>query len=85
MAPSDKIAVSLPAGLVRQIERERKRTGETRSAFVQRAIRLVFSEQDRRKRVAEYIEGYRNQPETADEIAAAESELAKLKDMAEKE
>ena len=78
MAPSDKIAVSLPAGLVRQIERERKRTGETRSAFVQRAIRLVFSEQDRRKRVAEYIEGYRNQPETEDEIAAAEAAGAKL-------
>ena len=78
MAPSDKIAVSLPAGLVRQIERERKSTGETRSAFVQRAIRLVFSEQDRRKRVAEYIEGYRNQPETEDEIAAAEAAGAKL-------
>ncbi len=78
MAPSDKIAVSLPAGLVRQIERERRSTGETRSAFVQRAIRLVFSEQDRKKRAAEYIEGYRNQPETEDEIAAAGAAGAKL-------
>jgi Arc/MetJ-type ribon-helix-helix transcriptional regulator len=38
----EKIAVSLPAALLRDIERLRRETGETRSAFIRRSIELML-------------------------------------------
>ncbi|MBW1811714.1 MAG: ribbon-helix-helix protein, CopG family [Deltaproteobacteria bacterium] len=78
MAQSAKIAISLPKSLVRLMERERKRTGETRSAFVRRAVRLLFQEKEHMLQVSEYVEGYRAQPETEEEIATAEAEASEL-------
>jgi metal-responsive CopG/Arc/MetJ family transcriptional regulator len=78
MAASVKIAISLPRQLVRLMERERKRTGETRSALVRRAVRRLFQDQEHMLQVSEYVEGYRAQPETEEEIAAAEAEAAEL-------
>lgn len=78
MAQSVKVAISLPKPLVRLMEKERKRTGETRSAFVRRAIRRLFQEKEHMLQVSEYIEGYRTQPETEEEIAAAEAAATEL-------
>jgi metal-responsive CopG/Arc/MetJ family transcriptional regulator len=78
MAESVKIAISLPERLARLMEKERKRTGETRSAFIRRAIRRLFQEKEHMLQVSEYIEGYQAQPETEEEIAAAEAGAAEL-------
>jgi metal-responsive CopG/Arc/MetJ family transcriptional regulator len=78
MAESVKIAISMPEGLVRLMEKERKRTRETRSAFIRRAIRRLFQEKEHMLQVSEYVEGYRAQPETEEEIAAAEARAAEL-------
>jgi len=66
-----KIAVSLPEDLLEEAERERKAIGESRSAFVQKAIRMVLEHKDREKALNRYIEGYRLVPESAEEIEAA--------------
>jgi metal-responsive CopG/Arc/MetJ family transcriptional regulator len=78
MADSVKIAISMPEGLVRLMEKERKLTRETRSAFIRRAIRRLFQEKEHMLQVSEYVEGYRAQPETEEEIAAAEAGAAEL-------
>jgi len=75
---SRKIAISLPASLAGKIERERKRTGETRSALVRRAVERWFAEREERARIAAYVEGYRTHPESEEEIAAAEAGAVSL-------
>ena len=66
-----KIAISLPQELLQGIERERRATGETRSQFFRRSVKALLG----RKRELEdqYIRGYRQHPETEEEIVLAES------------
>ena len=66
-----KIAVSLPDELYRALEGARRRTGQSRSALVQEAVRDWLRRQARGELVHEYEEGYRRSPEAADEIEAA--------------
>ena len=68
---SSKIAVSLPTDLLRAIERTRKTRRETRSAVVQEALRYWLDQQETRKLVEQYQEGYGRVPEgTGDEAKA---------------
>ena len=78
MAVSEKVAISLPGDMVRRIEKERRRTGESRSAFIRRALRLLFRAQSHAARVKEYVEGYGRDPETDEEVRAAEAAAARL-------
>lgn len=73
MAASKKISISLPVDLVKRIEKERRRTGETRSALIRRAVRLMFRAQSHAARVQKYVEGYTREPETDDEVRDAEA------------
>ena len=73
---TEKIAISLPSQMVKRMEKERKRTGETRSALVRRAIALLFAEKEREQRNRAYMAGYRAMPETEQEIRAAEAAAA---------
>ncbi len=66
-----KIAVSLPDELYRALEGVRRRTGRSRSAVVQEAVRDWLRRQVRGDLVREYEEGYRRSPEATDEIEAA--------------
>lgn len=68
---AEKIAVSLDPALLSGVEALRRRTGESRSAVVARALRALLDEERRRARVAEYVEAYRRLPETPAEIEAA--------------
>jgi metal-responsive CopG/Arc/MetJ family transcriptional regulator len=72
-----KIALSLPDDLFREVERIRKKRGKTRSALVQEALRLWLRRDTEAALVREWEEGYRRLPESAAEIAAAET-TAKL-------
>lgn len=66
-----KIAVSLPEELLEATERERRIRGESRSAFVQRAIRMVLEHKEKEEAISSYIEGYRRIPESTEEIEVA--------------
>jgi metal-responsive CopG/Arc/MetJ family transcriptional regulator len=73
-----KIAISLPDELYRALEGMRRRTGKSRSAVVQEAVRDWLRRQARGGLVREYEEGYRRSPESADEIEAALATAAGL-------
>jgi hypothetical protein len=65
-----KIAITVPAATLAEVERVRRRMGKTRSAVVSLALEewlrsVDLSDADRR-----YIEGYRRRPEAIDEVAA---------------
>ena len=66
-----KIAISLPQELLQGIERERRATGETRSQFFRRSVKALLG--SKRELEEQYIRGYRQHPETEEEIALAES------------
>ena len=67
MADSKKIAISLPSKLLRKVESIRHQTGETRSAFIKRTIESSFKEEEKKRLVAQYIEGYQKYPESRGE------------------
>jgi metal-responsive CopG/Arc/MetJ family transcriptional regulator len=71
MPRAAKIAVSLEAELLRRIEKVREQTGESRSAVVSRALRKLTQEDEHSRRVLEYVQVYRDMPETAREVTAA--------------
>ena len=73
MPQTEKVAISLPKALVQKIEQSRKKTGETRSAFIRRSIERSFRKIEKEKKIKAYVEGYQKEPETAEEIAEAEA------------
>ena len=73
MPRTEKVAISLPIDLFRRIERMRRKTGETRSAFIRRSLERAFLEGEREKNIKAYVEGYEKFPETEEEIADAEA------------
>lgn len=68
---SVRVTISLPEGLLHEVDRRRSATEESRSEFFREAIeewlrRELEGEANRR-----YVEGYLKHPETAEEIEAA--------------
>jgi metal-responsive CopG/Arc/MetJ family transcriptional regulator len=68
-----KVAVSLPADILRSVERVRRKLGKSRSAVVAEALddwlrARELSEADRR-----YVRGYARIPEAPEEIAATDA------------
>ena len=68
-----KVAISLPAGLLEEVERRRRATGESRSRYVGNALVHFLRAADEAVRVREYVAGYRRMPESAEEVAESES------------
>jgi hypothetical protein len=66
-----KFACSIDADLLARVESARRRTGESRSAFISRALRLLTAETARAMAVARYVEAYRERPESAADVGAA--------------
>ena len=73
-----KIAMSLPADLLRHVEHVRKKTRRTRSAVMQDALRHWLARQNEAELVRQYEAGYRKRPETKRDIAAAERSAVTL-------
>ena len=67
-----KIAISLPDEVFDAIEKERLASGVSRSAFFRQAAEEHLRRQQQREAVDQYIRGYQQYPETAEEIAMAE-------------
>ena len=70
---STKIAISLPLDTARMVERLRKESGESRSAFIRKALERIFEERQKARDIQAYIEGYRRMPETSEDRVVPES------------
>jgi metal-responsive CopG/Arc/MetJ family transcriptional regulator len=70
-ARSAKIACSIDAELLAQVEELRAKTGETRSAVISRALVKLTSSEAHQAAVSRYAEAYREKPETQGEVAFA--------------
>ncbi len=70
MRKAVKIAISLPDKL-RIAERERKARRETRSEFFRRAVEALLRQEQERRDVDQYIQGYLAYPENEEEIEEA--------------
>lgn len=72
------MAISLPEDLLASVERLRAETSETRSGLVRRALEKFLKDLELAERVCEYVEGYNRQPETDEEVDAAEASATEL-------
>ena len=63
-----KIAISLPDDVLRDIEMERKASGETRSEFFRRAIAALLRHKREREAEDQYVRGYQRHPETEEDL-----------------
>ncbi len=73
-----KIAISLPEDLLRAVEKECRITGESRSSIFRRAVELLIKQQQEQEDSKNYMRGYEQLPETADEVEAALSEASTI-------
>jgi len=78
MAETKKIAISIPNDLAKKVESLRKISGESRSAFISRAIGRMLRERELKAQITRYQEGYRKHPESKEEIAFAEASSARI-------
>lgn len=71
MSRAVKISVSIPSEVLEKADRERETIGESRSEFVRQAIEERVRRMAEAERVERYVQGYRNLPETAEEVASS--------------
>ncbi len=75
-----KVAVSIPSSLFEAVEEKRRSAGQSRSQFVQRALEVLLERIAVQEAERQYVEGYIQQVETEEEVAAVhESSLAALR------
>ncbi len=67
---SAKVAISVPKELLRKVERERRASGETRSAFFARAVAEFLAHQRAHKDIEAHIRSYQIHPEEGPEVEA---------------
>lgn len=73
MSKTAKISISLPADVLARADRERRKSGESRSELFRHALETLFRQRHRDAAVRRYIEGYAAEPETAYEISSADA------------
>ena len=71
MGKSAKVAISLPEDILEAVEAERKAKGESRSQFFRRAIERLLKQERDSSAVKDYVWGYQEVPESAEEVEAA--------------
>ncbi|MBI4401513.1 MAG: ribbon-helix-helix protein, CopG family [Nitrospirae bacterium] len=75
---STKVAVSIPGDLYQAVEQARKKSGKSRSAVLQTAIRHWLKQQELASLIRDYEAGYRRKPESRREVKAAEAAAVRL-------
>ena len=70
MSKSAKVAISLPEDVLEVVETERKAKGESRSQFFRRAIERLLKQERDLLAVKDYVRGYQEVPEPAEEVEA---------------
>ena len=78
MVRSAKISISVPGDLLRDVERMRSESRETRSDFFRRAAESLLREDREREAVERYVQGYLANPEFETEVAWAKVGEAQL-------
>ena len=73
----EKIAISVDQELLARAERLRSATGESRSALLGRALRLLLRTEAHARQVAEYVDAYTRMPESAGDERRARAEARK--------
>ena len=68
-----KLAISLPPDVFEEMERARSAVHRDRSSWIQEAVRQYLGQREREARIAAYVHGYTEVPETDEEL-----ELARL-------
>ncbi len=68
-----KIAISLPDEVLQAVEKERLARGLSRGEFLRNAVEAFLRHRRERELEEQYIRGYQEYPETADDRALAES------------
>jgi metal-responsive CopG/Arc/MetJ family transcriptional regulator len=68
MSNAVKVAISLPPAILDTVEEERRERGESRSEFFRQAVLAFLRDLRDKKNVQRYVQGYLEQPETADEV-----------------
>lgn len=71
MGQTVKVSVSLPVEILNAVESECKARGESRSGFFRHAVERLLDQQHAQEAVKRYVDGYRRQPETDEEVALA--------------
>ena len=71
MPVRDKIAITISPALLEQVERLRKRSGESRSAVFERALAQYLAAGGRAARTRQYADAYRRSPESDAEARQA--------------
>ncbi len=67
-----KVAISLPEDVLKAIEEQRKSKGESRSGFFRRAAERLLKQERESSAIKDYIRGYQQMPESAEEVEAAD-------------
>lgn len=70
-----KVAISLPDETLQAVEKERKSKGQSRSEFFRLAVEELLRRERERELDEQYVRAYREMPETAEEMAVAESTM----------
>ena len=70
MSKAVKIAISLPPELLEAADQKRQEQGETRSEFFRHAVEALLRRAQEQEAVQRYLQGYRAQPETDEEVEA---------------
>ena len=70
MSNTVKVAISLPPTMFDSVERARRERRESRSEFFRQAVWTFLRDLQERADVERYVQGYREQPETAEEVDA---------------
>jgi metal-responsive CopG/Arc/MetJ family transcriptional regulator len=68
MPSAVKVAISLPEALYQAVEAKRDERREGRSEFFQRAVGAFLRSLEEQEAVERYIRGYRDQPETDEDV-----------------
>ena len=72
MIKASKIAISLPEEDLKRIEKVRKEMGIQRSTLIDMAIRFWLENREKQQMIKQYEDGYRQKPESLDEIMVME-------------
>ena len=71
MGKTAKVAISLPEHILAAVEMERRAKGESRSEFFRRAVETRLKQERESSAITDYIRGYQQCPESAEEVEAA--------------
>jgi metal-responsive CopG/Arc/MetJ family transcriptional regulator len=69
--PVEQVVIRLPVSLLREVERVRRATGESRSAVIRRSIELLLGRAEQSELVPKYVEGHLAHPEGRSEVGVA--------------